>query len=79
MDPNANPPGMFQDPNGKGSYLRVMSFCSFLMACVTAILMYLKPPADVFIGLWTFTGFLIGGFVPQALGKFAENLNLLRK
>ena len=71
--------GVFQDDNGNSSYMRVMSFLSFIMAVVIALLMFFRPPIDPFNGLYIFSGFLIGGFVPKAIQKFAENLPNLRK
>lgn len=70
---------VLQDDNGNQSYMRVMSFLSFIMSVVIALLMFFRPPIDPFTGLYIFSGFLIGGFVPKAIQKFAENLPNLRK
>jgi len=71
--------GIFEDDHGNHSYMRVMSFLSFLMSCIVAGLMFFRPPADSFTGLYIFSGFLVGGFVPKMIQKFAENLPNLKR
>lgn len=64
--------GYFQEDNGNKSSMRVMSFLSFLMACASGFLLLTRPTADPATGLYVFTGFLLGAFVPKAIQKFAE-------
>lgn len=69
---------LLTDDNGNPSTMRVMSWCSFVACIVVAGLIFFKPPTDPFTGLYIFTAFLIGAFVPKALQKWAET-NPLRK
>ena len=69
---------LLTDDNGNPSTMRVMSWCSFIACIVAAGLIFFKPPPDPFTGLYIFTAFLIGAFVPKALQKWAET-NPLRK
>jgi len=69
---------LLTDDDGNPSSMRVMSWCSFAAAILTAVLIFFKPPADPFTGLYIFSAFLIGAFIPKALQKFAET-NPLRK
>ena len=68
----AKPVGYLTDDEGNPSTMRVMSWCSFLIACVIGILLIVRTPADTFTGLYVFTAFLVGGFVPKFIQKFAE-------
>jgi len=69
---------LLTDDNGSPSTMRVMSWCSFVACIVAAGLIFFKPPTDPFTGLYIFTAFLIGAFIPKSLQKFAET-NPLRK
>jgi hypothetical protein len=63
---------LLTDDNGNPSTMRVMSWFSFIAAVATAIIIFMRPPDDAFTGLYVFTAFLLGAFVPKALQKFAE-------
>lgn len=65
---------ILQDDNGNSSYMRVMSMCSFVACVAVAVLILVKPPADPYTGLYIFTAFLVGAFVPKMIQKFAENI-----
>jgi len=69
---------LLTDDDGNPSTMRVMSWCSFVVCILTAVLIFFKPPADPFTGLYIFSAFLICAFFPKALQKFAET-NPLRK
>jgi hypothetical protein len=71
--------GYLTDDEGNPSTMRVMSWCSFLIACVVGILLIVRTPADTFTGLYVFTAFLVGGFVPKAIQKFAEQPLSMKK
>jgi hypothetical protein len=60
------------DDNGNPSTMRVMSIASFIASVAVAALILMRPPADPYTGLYIFTAFLIGAFVPKAIQKFAE-------
>ena len=65
---------VLQDDNGNASYMRIMSLCSFVACVAVAILILCKPPQDPYTGLYIFTAFLVGAFVPKMIQKFAENI-----
>lgn len=73
------PVGYLTDNDGNPSTMRVMSWCSFVLSAVTGILLIVRPPADSFTGLYVFTAFLVGGFVPKAIQKFAEQPLSMKK
>lgn len=78
MDEN-RPIGYLTDDNGNPSTMRTMSWCSFILSAITGILIIVHPPVDSFTGLYIFTAFLVGGFVPKAIQKFAEQPLSMRK
>jgi hypothetical protein len=63
---------LLTDDNGNPSTMRVMSWFAFIAAVATAVIIFIRPPEDPFTGLYVFTAFLLGAFVPKALQKFAE-------
>jgi hypothetical protein len=74
-----NKVGYLTDNNGNPSTMRSMSWCSFILAAIAGILLIVRPPADSFTGLYVFTAFLVGGFVPKAIQKFAEQPLSMKK
>lgn len=71
---------VFQDDNGNSSYMRVMSAASFVACVLVAVLLMIRPPADPYTGLYIFTAFLVGAFVPKMIQKFAEQpLSMVKK
>jgi hypothetical protein len=64
--------GYLTDDYGNPSTMRVMSWLSFFACIITAGLVLIRPPQDPFTGLYIFSAFLLGAFVPKALQKFAE-------
>ncbi len=65
-------PGFLQDDAGNNSTMRAMSIVSLIAAILTAVILLIRPPADPYSGLYIFTAFLVGAFVPKAIQKFAE-------
>ena len=71
---------VFQDDNGNSSYMRVMSGASFVACVAVAASLMIRPPEDPYTGLYIFTAFLVGAFVPKMIQKFAEQpLNMVKK
>ncbi len=70
--PENNETGYFQEDNGNSSSMRMMSFLSLLAAFGTASVLLVKNPTDASTGLYVFTVFMVGAFVPKAIQKFAE-------
>ena len=64
--------GYLTDDSGNPSTMRAMSWLSFFACVIVAGLIFAKPPQDPFTGLYIFSAFLLGAFVPKALQKFAE-------
>ncbi len=72
MPEQENASGVFRDDTGNASSMRVMSFMSLFAAFGTAAVLLVKNPTDATTGLYLFSGFMIGAFVPKAIQKFAE-------
>lgn len=64
--------GIFEERPGVQSQMRLMSFIAFLMGCLVALITLLKPGVESSTGLYLTGCFLIAGFFPKALQKFAE-------
>jgi len=72
MDSNVRA-GFLEDCAGNRSSTRLMSFISLFQACCLSLLtIRLQDPGTREAGLLLTFGFLLGGFAPKVLQRFAE-------
>jgi len=64
--------GFFTEDNGNKSSMRLMSFLSFIIAAVIALITMLKPGIDSTTGIYLTISFLSGAFAPKAIQKWVE-------
>lgn len=64
--------GFMQDDQGNNSTMRAMSIVALIASLATGAYVVITNPADSTTGLYVFTAYLLGAFVPKAVQKFAE-------
>lgn len=64
--------GFFEEDNRNLSSMRLMSFVALIAAIIFGVLTVLVKDVNESTGIYITFGFLLAGFAPKALQKFAE-------